>query len=169
MGHTRAAHHNTLKKLLWQNHAAVNHHQILKRMSAADQPPEWPPRYVPPSEEDLGSSDSMDIENFPVQTRPRRATFGSSVETEMMKVLPVTICFSNLFYSVKSRSGKNPFKKKEKKVLLKDITGEMRPGEVTAIMGPSGFLSPRQDQIVPRPVMKFNPPPILQVLAKPLF
>jgi len=54
------------------------------------------------------------------------------------KFIPVTLAFKNLFYSVQVRKGKNPFQKKQKKTLLKDLHGELRPGEVTAIMGPSG-------------------------------
>jgi ABC-type glutathione transport system ATPase component len=54
------------------------------------------------------------------------------------KHIPVTLAFKNLFFSVKVRKGKNPFQKKHKKTLLKDLHGELRPGEVTAIMGPSG-------------------------------
>jgi ABC-type multidrug transport system fused ATPase/permease subunit len=58
------------------------------------------------------------------------------------KLLPVTLAFKNLFFSVKVRKGKNPFQKKHKKTLLKDLHGELRPGEVTAIMGPSGTVPP---------------------------
>lgn len=58
--------------------------------------------------------------------------------TTRAKFIPVTLAFKNLFYSVKVRKGKNPFQKKHKKTLLKDLHGELRPGEVTAIMGPSG-------------------------------
>jgi ABC-type glutathione transport system ATPase component len=58
------------------------------------------------------------------------------------KFIPVTLAFKNLFYSVQVRKGKNPFQKKQKKTLLKDLHGELRPGEVTAIMGPSGTPTP---------------------------
>jgi ABC-type multidrug transport system fused ATPase/permease subunit len=58
------------------------------------------------------------------------------------KFIPVTLAFKNLFYSVQVRKGKNPFQKKQKKTLLKDLHGELRPGEVTAIMGPSGTPLP---------------------------
>ena len=58
------------------------------------------------------------------------------------KHIPVTLAFKNLFFSVKVRKGKNPFQKKHKKTLLKDLHGELRPGEVTAIMGPSGTPPP---------------------------
>jgi hypothetical protein len=54
------------------------------------------------------------------------------------KFVPVTLSFENLFYSVKTREGKNPFHKKQRKTLLKDLHGQMWPGELTAIMGPSG-------------------------------
>jgi ABC-type glutathione transport system ATPase component len=60
--------------------------------------------------------------------------------TTRAKFIPVTLAFKNLFFSVKVRKGKNPFQKKHKKTLLKDLHGELRPGEVTAIMGPSGTL-----------------------------
>ena len=62
--------------------------------------------------------------------------------TTRAKFIPVTLAFKNLFFSVKVRKGKNPFQKKHKKTLLKDLHGELRPGEVTAIMGPSGTLPP---------------------------
>jgi ABC-type glutathione transport system ATPase component len=63
--------------------------------------------------------------------------------TTRAKFIPVTLAFKNLFYSVKVRKGKNPFHKKHKKTLLKDLHGELRPGEVTAIMGPSGTPPPQ--------------------------
>jgi ABC-type multidrug transport system fused ATPase/permease subunit len=56
------------------------------------------------------------------------------------RFVPVRLCFENLFYSVHTRESKNPFRKKHKKTLLKDLHGELRPGEVTAIMGPSGIV-----------------------------
>jgi hypothetical protein len=64
----------------------------------------------------------------------------TSSSSSQARFLPVTLAFKNLFFSVKVRKGKNPFQKKHKKTLLKDLHGELRPGEVTAIMGPSGTV-----------------------------
>ncbi len=61
-----------------------------------------------------------------------------NVPARRTKFVPVTLSFENLFYSVKTREGKNPFHKKQRKTLLKDLHGQMWPGELTAIMGPSG-------------------------------
>jgi len=63
---------------------------------------------------------------------------GGRTKVEVTTVLPVTVSFKHLFYNLKVRPGKNPFKRKVKKTLIKDANGELRPGEVTCIMGPSG-------------------------------
>lgn len=68
----------------------------------------------------------------------RILTLGSSVQAEVARVMPVNIAFQNLSYSVKVRTGKNPFRPRQQKLLLKDLHGHLHPGEVTAIMGPSG-------------------------------
>jgi ABC-type glutathione transport system ATPase component len=56
------------------------------------------------------------------------------------KFIPVALAFKNLFFSIKVCKGKNLFQKAQKKTLLKDVHSELQPGEVTAIMGPSGFV-----------------------------
>ncbi len=119
----------------------------------------------------LSSSGSeVDEEMGEVGTGPyklnRALTFGSSIQVEVTKVLPVTITFEDLFYSVKTRAGnsKNPFAKrhKVKKTLLKGLAGEIKPGEVTAIMGPSGksphYPSPREVLVDHKTTVSFSCP-----------
>ena len=102
---------------------------------------------------ELGSSTTITDDDEPqhIKTRGESETEaevdGSSGSHDHLpstteKFIPVALAFKNLFFSVKVRKGKNPFQKKHKKPLLKDLHGELRPGEVTAIMGPSGTLPP---------------------------
>lgn len=63
---------------------------------------------------------------------------GGKVQTEVAQVVPITLTFSHVSYTIKVRPSKNPFRRKVDKMLLKDVSGEFRPGEVTAIIGPSG-------------------------------
>jgi hypothetical protein len=100
-------------------------------------------RYPGPEEEVDGgdalvSDDEPDHSSADDHHAP--ASAGSSGRTKA-KFIPVTLAFKNLFFSVKVRKGKNPFQKKYHKTLLKDLHAELRPGEVTAIMGPSGTPS----------------------------
>jgi ABC-type glutathione transport system ATPase component len=81
-----------------------------------------------------GSSESRD------DLQQSDAGLRSGATSSSAKTIPVTLAFKNLFFSVKVRKGKNPLRKKHKKALLKDLHGELRPGEVTAIMGPSGTV-----------------------------
>jgi ABC-type multidrug transport system fused ATPase/permease subunit len=99
------------------------------------------PQHEPDLE--LGSSTSGETSEDEVDGSSRSDLPTSASDgglTTRAKFLPVTMTFKNLFYSVKVRKGKNPFQKKYKKTLLKDLHGEMRPGEITAIMGPSGTV-----------------------------
>jgi len=86
------------------------------------------PRAQHDSNDDIDSSDGSD---------------GGSGQKHKPKFIPVSLSFRHVFFSVKIRKGKNPFKKRISKTLLKDVNGELHPGEVTAIMGPSGTLALR--------------------------
>ena len=94
------------------------------------------------------NGDNNNNDNNRGSAKPRRRKVDPARHTiynmsaRRAKVIPVTLGFENLFYSVRVREGKNPFHKKQKKTLLKDLHGELRPGEVTAIMGPSGAPPP---------------------------
>jgi ABC-type multidrug transport system fused ATPase/permease subunit len=89
--------------------------------------------------------ESGDSARVPTPAKKRRRKVGDparhtmyNVPARRAKFVPLTLRWENLFYSIRVREGKNPLRKKHKKTLLKDLHGELRPGEVTAIMGPSG-------------------------------
>jgi len=98
--------------------------------------------------DDENSSSSSDEQSV-VDTADNLPEQGSSIfgatRDKQTSVVPLTISFQNLFYSVKVSKGfmpqikkcKNPFEK-ERKYILKDLHGAFQPGEVTAILGPSG-------------------------------
>jgi ABC-type multidrug transport system fused ATPase/permease subunit len=93
--------------------------------------------------------ESGDSARVPTPAKKRRRKVGDparhtmyNVPARRAKFVPLTLRWENLFYSIRVREGKNPLRKKHKKTLLKDLHGELRPGEVTAIMGPSGTAPP---------------------------
>lgn len=98
---------------------------------------------------ELGSSTTITDDDEPQHTNESEteAEVDSSSElhdhlpSTTEKFIPVALAFKNLFFSVKVRKGKNLFQKAQKKT-FKDVHGELWPGEVTAIMGPSGFVPP---------------------------
>ncbi len=95
---------------------------------------------------DEHSEEDVDLQSIPFQddesaTSPNDLESGSvsdSSHSASSDFIPVRLGFKDLFYSVKASKSKKPFAKKHKKTLLKDLSGEFRPGEVSAIMGPSG-------------------------------
>ncbi len=95
---------------------------------------------------DEHSEEDADLQSIPFQdeegaTSPNDLESGSgsdSSHSASSDFIPVRLAFKDLFYSVKASKSKKPFVKKDKKTLLKDLSGEFRPGEVSAIMGPSG-------------------------------
>ncbi|KAL6069457.1 ATP-binding cassette sub- G member 2 [Balamuthia mandrillaris] len=102
--------------------------------SDEEQPPKEKKREVPPSLGELPD----DVSIFDSRAKLRTSTFGEG-KVKITDVLPVTISFSQLYFTVKVKPpGKNPFRKTVDKTILHNLHGCFRPGEVTAIIGPSG-------------------------------
>jgi ABC-type multidrug transport system ATPase subunit/ABC-type multidrug transport system permease subunit len=77
------------------------------------------------------------IVTMPTDGEPKRASNNSSnYTTGLKKTPPIQLEWKNLSYNVNVRPG--CFKRPVKKTILNNLSGHISPGEVLAIMGPSG-------------------------------